>query len=321
MIRYVLLTALGFLYFLPCNVIAAPPEDELTQYVNELNWTQDELIEYLDFYEYTLNDFHTMAALKEVLGTPISDDNLKNLLITYDMSLEEADDLLAQFGESIHDYKFIEDLELALDFYLNHNEAMAGLTDFLAYVGLTDEELTILFEHISSLDEDALQSKIKQINAKIEQYSYVNDTTELSKNQRQDLLNVFIDVLASYQLSGKFFLADDMDGTGKSEITFEQLLQLNTLNGKSILVELYNTNGVLIADLSLSDEMVASDFILQTGEQFAHIGEIAGELNQLMHGERLPVTASSYITHALIGFLLLGTGFIMYVVQLKKEAR
>ncbi|MGZ4162214.1 MAG: processed acidic surface protein, partial [Neobacillus sp.] len=54
------------------SVSAAPPPKELNQYLAEIGWTKQELIEYLNYYEIPLDNFNTAAELKNMLGTPIN---------------------------------------------------------------------------------------------------------------------------------------------------------------------------------------------------------------------------------------------------------
>jgi processed acidic surface protein len=173
LIRYVLIIICS-LIILPSNSSAAPSEEELTQYLSKLNWTLEELEEYLDFYELDLSHFETMAELQKALGTPITRENLQDLLASLNLSLEDAEDLLSQFGESILDYKFIENLELAINFYVHHNHDLAGIADFLSYIGLTNEEITSLFNHISSLQQKTLHLKINQLDTRLKKF-HVNE--------------------------------------------------------------------------------------------------------------------------------------------------
>jgi processed acidic surface protein len=69
--------------------LAALTEAELGDYLSEIGWTKEELIEYLDFDGLTIEDFETIDELREYLGPPITEQNLNELLAKYDLTLEE----------------------------------------------------------------------------------------------------------------------------------------------------------------------------------------------------------------------------------------
>src|SRR5688500_14681561 len=89
-------------------VFAVPPQNEINQLISELGWTNDDLTEYLDYYELSVDDFETIEDLKSMLGTPITDENVADLLLQYEMTRPQLETLLAEFGESLEDYYFIE---------------------------------------------------------------------------------------------------------------------------------------------------------------------------------------------------------------------
>ncbi|MFC6604971.1 processed acidic surface protein [Ectobacillus funiculus] len=88
-----------------------------------------------------LDDFETTEDLQAMLGTPITDENLNDLLKDYSLTREQLNSLLAEFGESLDDYKFIEDLDNAVDFYVNHDEELEESEALLSQIGLTEEEV------------------------------------------------------------------------------------------------------------------------------------------------------------------------------------
>ncbi len=60
-IHKVLLCSVLFSFSVPSLfVMAAPPQEEVNQVLLEINWTMEELEEYLAFYELTLNDFESI---------------------------------------------------------------------------------------------------------------------------------------------------------------------------------------------------------------------------------------------------------------------
>ncbi|MGO4886262.1 processed acidic surface protein [Anaerobacillus sp. MEB173] len=297
------------------NVLAAPPQAEVNQLISDMNWSMEELEEYLAFYELTLDDFESTEELQMMLGTPITQENLNELLQEYDLTHEELEALLDEFGESLDDYHFIEDLDLAIDFYLNHEGEMLEIEEFLAKLGLTDEEVERLFTHLLSLDETVLETEMERIASRFEPYMTIDDPAQLSEAQQQELFGLFEEMLAAFHLKASFYLVDGE----KTPISYQELTQLEELDGRSLLIELYDLQGNLILDMLLSADMLTSDFLFETGEELIHIGDMAGELTNELHDGKLPNTASPYWLNLIIGLFLILGGVTFYRISRKLE--
>lgn len=291
-------------------VFAAPPQNKIDQLLSELGWTNDDLTEYLDYYELSVDDFETIEDLKSMLGTPITDENLADLLLQYEITRSELDTVLAEFGESLKDYYFIEDLDIALSFYLGHDEEMAELEEFMALIGLTDAEVDSLFTHFMELDETLLEQQMEDIITRLDPFLMIEDTTELSEAQQDELISVLGDMMSILQLDPRFYLVDK-NGVDTA-VTFKELMGMEELYGNDLLIQLYSTNGDLLLDMQLSEEMLSSDFLINSGMEFAEVGDLAGELTTLFH-KRLPDTATSLWSNMLLGLLAFGLGLIGYL--------
>ncbi|KKI93978.1 hypothetical protein WQ54_00050 [Bacillus sp. SA1-12] len=289
------------------SAFAAPPQNEVDQVLAELGWTNEDLTEYLDYYELTIDDFETIDDLKSMLGTPINDENLAELLAQYEITRADLDQLLAEFGENLEDYYFIEDLDIALSFYLGHDEEMADLEEFLALIGLTEAEMDSLFTHFMNLDEKQLEQEMENIITRLDPFLMIEDTTKLTEAQQDELISVLQDMMNILQLDPRFYLVD-RNGV-ETAVTFKELMGMEELYGNELLVQLYNTNGELLLDMQLSEDMLTSDFIVNSGIEFAEVGDLAGELTTQLHN-RLPDTASSLWTNMLYGLIAIGLGFI-----------
>lgn len=311
--RKVLAIALTFLMLLPVTsqmTLAAPPESEVNQLLNELGWTKQELEDYLSFYEMKLDDFETTEDLKAMLGTPITEENLNDLLKDYNLTREQLNSLLAEFGESLDDYKFIEDLDSSVDFYVNHDEELAESEAFLSQIGLTEEEVDQLFNHLISLDETALETEMENIQKRLDPFMEMEDLTQLTPEQEQELVSVWEDMLNAYHLKANFSLVGK-NGT-QTAVSFQDLMKLETLNGNQLLVELSDLQGNQLLDMQLSEEMLSSDFLLDSGSELADVGDLAGELTDQLHDGKLPNTASPYGRNILLGFILALIGAFFY---------
>lgn len=308
-----------FAFSIDTPTYAQPPQEELDQFLADINWTQEDLVDYLSFYEQTLEDFSTIEELKEVLGTPINDQNLQDLLTNKEMTREELDLLLSEFGESVSDYTFIEDLDAAVDFYKNHDQEMAEIDQFLAQIGLQEEEVNRLFDHISQLDEETMTARLEAIDSELEKFinAGIDDPTQLTDQQVSELLTLWQQILDAYEVDARFYLVGN--GT-KQPATYQELINLQSLNGKKLRIELYDLKGNLLADMEASEDFLLSDDLLNAGEEMIHVGEIASELNDHLHGEKLPKTASPYLLNMLFGIFVLSVGGILYLATNRRRA-
>jgi processed acidic surface protein len=299
-----------FIFIIQQTAFAALPQDQVDQILSELGWTNHDLTEYLDYYELSIDDFETIEDLKSMLGTPITDENLADLLLQHEITRSELDTLLAEFGESVEDYFFIEDLDIALSFYLGHDEEMAELEEFMALIGLTDAEVDSLFTHFMELDETLLEQQMEDIISRLDPFFMLEDTTKLTEAQEDELVAVLKDMMTILQLDPRFFLVDK-NGV-ETAATFKELMGMEELYGNELLIQLYSTEGELLLDMQLSEEMLNSEFLIESGIEFAQVGDLAGELTTLFHN-RLPDTASSLWINMILGLLIVGFGLIGYL--------
>ncbi|MBO1512596.1 processed acidic surface protein [Metabacillus bambusae] len=296
-----------FIFIVQQTAFAALPQAQVDQILSELGWTNHDLTEYLNYYELAIDDFETIEDLKSMLGTPLTDENLADLLLQHEITRSELDTLLAEFGESVEDYFFIEDLDIAISFYLGHDEEMAELEEFMALIGLTDAEVDSLFTHFMELDETLLEQQMEDIISRLDPFFMLEDTTELTKAQQDELVAVLKDMMTILQLDLRFFLVDK-NGV-EAAATFKELMGMEELYGNELLIQLYSTDGELLLDMQLSEEMLSSEFLIESGIELAQVGDLAGELTSLFHN-RLPDTASSLWVNMILGLLVIGIGLI-----------
>jgi processed acidic surface protein len=299
-----------FIFIIQQTAFAALPQDQVDQILSELGWTNHDLTEYLDYYELSIDDFETIEDLKSMLGTPITDENLADLLLQHEITRSELDTLLAEFGESVEDYFFIEDLDIALSFYLGHDEEMAELEEFMALIGLTDAEVDSLFTHFMELDETLLEQQMEDIISRLDPFFMLEDTTNLTKAQQGELVAVLKDMMTILKLDPRFFLVDK-NGV-ETAATLYELMGMEELYGNELLIQLYSTDGELLLDMQFSEEMLSSEFLVESGIEFAQVGDLAGELTSLFHN-RLPDTASSLWVNMILGLVVVGFGLIGFL--------
>lgn len=309
-----------FLCSVPTLSVAAPPEEDLKEYLRNLEWTTDDLKSYLTTKNLTLEQFDTMEDLIDVLGTPINESNIQHLLQDYNLTHDDLDDLLEQFGESTEDYTFIEDLELAISFFQRHNDELNSITDFLSYIGMTEDEISGLLDHIVSLDQKKFLSKIEMIDKRIENFGEIDELGNLQDEKQKELLSILDDVFTAYELTPSFFVTGEIDGFPQT-VQLKKLTEMEPANGKVIEVSLQSNSGSALANITLSSEMLHSDFVLQASEQFVNVGQLATTMGSLMNGDPLPVTATSHPFKISVGLCLLVLSSILMYLASKEQMR
>ncbi|MGY3715215.1 processed acidic surface protein [Sutcliffiella cohnii] len=281
------------------NITSAAPTDEEVQiYLREIGWTERELQAYLDFYEVSLQDFKNIEALRKELGTPITKESLHKLLDSYNITEEELNILLARFGEKIQDYTFIEDLDVAIDFYLTHEEEVSRAEKFFVSMGFEEREAHLLFRHILRLDKDALLLALNNIQ---------EDLKQVTTNE--EALNVWRQFFEVFQLGATVYRVDDQ---GRTIVNREDMLSSHHLDNATWILELSTatTNDVL-ASLPLNEEMLTSAYAAEKGEELIFTAQVVMQLSDKLYGTRMPQTATSNGAGMLVGLGLMAVGLFL----------
>jgi processed acidic surface protein len=352
--------------------LAAPTEAELGDYLSEIGWTKEELIEYLDFDGLTIEDFETIDELREYLGPPITEQNLNELLAKYDLTLEELENLLKENGEldegeqiqdvfffindldetvsfyldnpltpisdenlqelldkygltkkeledllhkngdSLDNYQYIEDLDMAVDYYLNYAELINGE---LAKLGITTEEIDRLINYLSTLDYEnpAFEEKMMELAERMEAFGDFESAEDLTPEQIAELIDIMNDLLDLFQLKVKYYL---VKGNERKEVSLDALLAMDSPNGYDLLIEIYDLQGNLLMDMILTAEMFGSELIKETGKDIKHVEKVVKTLPEInsktVKGAKLPKTASPYPDNMLLGSIIVLIGVILF---------
>ncbi|RFB15159.1 processed acidic surface protein [Bacillus sp. HNG] len=307
-----LLVGVLFLFqlaYLSVDVFAEVTTEDLKKYTTETGLTEDDLEDYLAVYDLSLKDFENVNELVSYLGEPVNNETIQTLLTKHNLNEEELQHILGGFGESVEDYLFIKDLDTTVDFYLNHAEVLVEAERMLSEVGLTEDEIDGLFLHFLSLNDINLEEKMRSISSNLEQYFSYNNSEGLSSEQQKELLVMYDKMIEVFELQPRYYLLKD---GAKEAIAYNKLLEMDTLDGAELLVELYRANDEYLLDLKLSEEMLATDFIIERGEKLLTVATLATEMSIKVQGNKLPITASPYSNLLLIGtlFLLLGIGAV-----------
>ena len=262
------------------SAMAAPPENELNQYLTELGWTKQELLDYLAYYEIPLEDFDTVEDLKMIMGTPINATNLQVLRTKYDLTEKELNDLLDHFGDSLKEYKFIEDLDASLDFYVNHDDYMADVEAELERLGITEEETERFFNYLSLVEENNKNQldQMTLLDSRMEKFYNVADTSELSEDDLNELVEILNQTIALYEINVKFSL-------NNKAVTLKDLLKMKELPA-DLFASIYSNTGELLIDFTVPTDFFDTGYVLDEGEEMLHVGELSNEYVDHMHNEK-----------------------------------
>lgn len=303
-----LLVGLLFLFQLSSftnGVFAEVTPEELKSYTTETGLTESDLEDYLAVYDLSLKDFESVNELVSYLGEPVNDDTIQTLLTKHNISEDELQHILGGFGESVQDYLFIKDLEITVDFYINHAEVLVEAERMLSEIGLTEDEIGGLLLHFISLNDINLEQKMSSISTNLEQYFSYNNSESLSSEQQKELLVMYDKMIEIFELQPRYFLLKD---GSKEAVAYTELLEKESLDGADLLIEIYRGNDQYLLDLRVSEEMLASDFIIERGEKLLTVATLAQEMSVKVQGNRLPTTASPYSNLLLLGALLIIIG-------------
>jgi processed acidic surface protein len=154
----------------PAVSLAAPSEDEVAEFVKETNWSEEGLIDHLEyFWDMNIEDFDTLEEMIEYLGEPITEENLQQLLAEYDFeNEEELVALLAENGE-------METTDDVRDVF-RYIDALHSTVSFLTYTGtkINDETLKQLLNEYG-LTKEELISLLEENDDSLENYEYIED--------------------------------------------------------------------------------------------------------------------------------------------------
>ncbi len=261
-------------------VDAAPPENQLNQYLAEIGWTKQELMEYLAYYEIPLDEFNTVEDLKEVLGTPINSKNLQELLTKYDLTEKELQDLMGHFGDNLNEYKFIEDLDASVEFYVNYDEYMAETENALSEFGITEEETERFFNYLSEVEEKNMNQldQIATNDTLWEKFINIEDPSQLSDEVLDELVQILEKTISLYEVQMKL----KVDGQA---VTLKDLFKMQKPPG-TLSASVFSISGELLIDFTIPKEYFESLEAIDYGEDILHLGEISDDYVDHMHEEK-----------------------------------
>ncbi|WP_158077155.1 processed acidic surface protein [Caenibacillus caldisaponilyticus] len=329
--RLLPLLGLFVLFFAPAHAWAwsSADDQQLEAYLKSLHWTRNDLEQYLEKeYDTSIKEFGSFAELKDFLGEPLNDQTLQQVLDEYGLTKAELIDLLAAHGRSLDDYKFVDDLVFDLDEYTLGDTDEEDLSAIFESLGLTDEEIERVFTYLDSLDPDQVEKGMESIADRLIAFSDSLDENaeSLTRAQAEALAGIFEDMLKVFQMHAKYYLVSDGH---KKPITLAELFQMKDIGNATLLIELYDKDGNLLADLNVTPDLLNPDLINQAAKGAETTAKSlpaqppAGKkaASATAKGGRLPDTASHvWDWMAAGGGLLASGGALLWLGARKRQA-
>jgi processed acidic surface protein len=260
-----------------------------------------------DVFRYVPALESTITFYKDNSGTPITEENLNNLLIEYDLTQDELNDLLAKNGDSLDNYEYIEDLDFAVSMYISGND----MNDLFSKLGMTDDELEAIMDYLMTLDleDPAIVEKLDDLQNRLMAFTEFDSATDLTDTQITELGNIMEEMLNILQLDAKYYL---VKGNQKTEISISQLIKMKDSNGSDLFIQLFDKNGDSLADLVITADLFGSEIIDETAKDIKKVEKVVKNplltKPRTIKGGKLPNTAGNYTEGILIGFILVGVG-------------
>lgn len=305
-------------------------EETLANFLQKRNMTKNQLLALLRSHHESLEDYSSIGDLADAIDyyqslTPLTEKTLNEFLDTAGLTRHQLERLLAANNDSLNNYTTVEELSEAVVGYM--------LPDF-EELGLTDDELEKLYNHFQSINMEDPQfaSKMEEFGKRMEAISSYDFTgaKELSPAQIAEIADVTHDILDIFQLDVKFYLTKNGE---KKPLSLSTLLTMDSTNGYDLFIEIYNKQGELLADLTLTADMFNSDLFKDVGQDLEKSGKIAKiekkiepkikqkPIKRTVKGAKLPKTASPYAANMLLGVAFIAIGAVLLRFRKGAEAK
>lgn len=318
------------------------PTEDLQALADEVGMTLEELEDLFAANGLDLYSYQNMGEIYHVMYQDVNQVSVYLLLEKIGLKREELDRLLAADSVTLADFASLEELA---DYV-----SVTGSKDFDAFweeassafqeIGMSEEEGRNLYDHLESVLGSVSDDTIAGIESLRDRAKGIGDLgslDDLEDGQRSELVSLWHDFLALFQLKAKFHL---IEGDKETEVTAEELSRLADIGEQTLRVELYDTKDGFLLDLSFdgrqlehvsagSPEEAKPDVVpAQKGEEperdageikltyktaeSAGQGSEKNQAHQDPEGQRLPDTASPIGNLVTAGLTLTAAGFILY---------
>ena len=321
-------------YFVPTNTFAEVNDDELTAYLTVVSTergypiTKEDYVTYLEEYSQVfLSDFENIQELEEYMGEVIKSDNSNLESIYEDFELDELQliELLNENGEAIENFIYVDDLyftvlNIATPIEMpDLDDITADIDGLMNEIDLTDEEIENLMNHLLSIEEELNSPEIGERLMSIAERMMGIDPENPTEEQIKEVGNAFEELMSIFKMKASFYI---VEGNNKTQISAAELMQMEVLEGDYLLIQLFDINGTLLADVKFTSDEIKD--IPTTVEEVADtVKEEVKSPNppvvtkapnkvKTVKGGKLPVTDSNNLDGAMAGAALIGIGLFLY---------
>lgn len=321
-------------YFVPTNTFAEVKEGDLTVYLSELSTergftiTKDDYVNYLEEYSLVLlSDFENIQELEEYMGAVIKSDNsnLESIYEDFELDEQQLIDLLATNGEAIENYIYVDDLYFAIfdlepqDELPDPEEIVQDMDGVMKEIDLTDEEIENLMNHFLSIESELNSPEVGERLMSIAERMMVIDPENPTEEQIKEVGNAFEELLAIFKLKASFYI---VEGNIKTQVSAAELMQMEVLTGDYLLIQLFDLNGNLLADVKFTSddikeiptkvEEVANTVKKEVKAPTSPKTNESNKAPKTVKGGKLPITDTNNLEGAMAGAALIGLGLFLY---------
>lgn len=293
---------------------------DLESYLKEVNMTQAELEDYLLYYDVTLKEFDSIDDLRGLLGPALNPSSLQTLLDDYKMTEAELTSLLIDYGELEEDQKildhfhFVSDVEdiILLDQGLSDVDWTELYDGLSSEFGIEEAEMERLFNYLEPIFETPeIEDQLTALSKRMEQFPYFETIDDMTAKQVTELLSIYNDLQNILQVQFKYSLVKDGATT---PISILELLKLEELNDADLIVSIYDLNGNILLDFTLTGEMFDSKLIQETGQDLKEAPAIIKQVKSTttVKGGILPKTDGNYLLNSIFGILLISLSVVLF---------
>lgn len=291
----------------------------------------------LDLYSY-----ETMEDIYEVIYNDINGVSLYFLLQEVDMTREELDQLLTANGVTIEDFSSYDELASFIYTESGYEFEMEweSMGSFLQAIGISKDEYRNFYDHLNKVlsnMDDAFFERLFELYERLEAFVDFETINELDDTQRGEIVSIWHEAMDLFELDARFYL---VDGETKKEVSIEELSQITDISNQILFVELYDSEGNLLMNFSLTGEQVNQDIfkLPTTVEQPKPVVEKPAANHEApikekvtvtptktatetvkAEGKRLPDTASPVGNILVAGTVLMAAGAGLYAWNRRKK--
>lgn len=319
-------------YFVPTNTFAEVNDDDLTVYLTKLSTergftvTKDDYVNYLEEYSQVfLSDFENIQELEEYMGSIIKSDNSNLEFIYEDFELNEQQliDLLETNGEAIENYIYVDDLYFAIidfesedDELPDPDEIAQEMDGAMKEIDLTDEEIENLMNHFLSIESELNSPEVGERLMSIAERMMIIDPENPTEEQITEVGNAFEELMSIFKMKASFYIVED---NKKTQVSAAELMQMEVLSGDYLLIQLFDLNGNLLADVKFTSDDIKEmptkvEEVADTVKEEVKAPNLpkANKVPKTVKGGKLPITDSNNLDGAMAGAALIGVGLFLY---------